>query len=179
MWTFGLGYFFERYTYQNGEVDATNEGGAKAFINMTPWSWLTGRASVQYAQRRYNQWLGGTSTDLAQTAMRQFFVQNRDQTKASGVFEIQLTKDIAVSPNGGMRWIEYPTDAVAGAIAAPLAPVGPIVTNSLGTQSDRSWNVGADISVRFTPEFRATFGYNYEEHLLYMQSCCGWCQRRI
>jgi Putative outer membrane beta-barrel porin, MtrB/PioB len=72
-----------------------------------------------------------------------------------------------------MRWIEYPTDAVAGAIAAPLAPVGPIVTNSLGTQSDRSWNVGADISVRFTPEFRATFGYNYEEHLLYMQSCCG------
>ena len=29
-WAFGLGYFFERYTYQNGEVDATNEGGAKA-----------------------------------------------------------------------------------------------------------------------------------------------------
>jgi MtrB/PioB family decaheme-associated outer membrane protein len=167
MWTFGFGYFFERYTYENGEVNATNESGARAYINMTPWSWLTGRASVQYAQRRYDQWLGGTSaTDFAQNAMRQFFVQNRDQTKASGIFEIQLTKDMTVSPNGGMRWIEYPTDAVRGQLAN-------IVTNSLGTQSDRSWNVGADIGVRVTPEFRFTFGYNYEEHLLYMQSCCG------
>ena len=105
MWTFGLGYFFERYTYENGEVNATNESGARAYINMTPWSWLTGRASVQYAQRRYDQWLGGTSaTDFAQNAMRQFFVQNRDQTKASGIFEIQLTKDLTVSPNGGVRW---------------------------------------------------------------------------
>ena len=63
MWAFGLGYFFERYTYENGEVNATNEGGAKAYINVTPWSWLTGRASVQYSQRRYNQWLGCTDND--------------------------------------------------------------------------------------------------------------------
>ena len=163
-WTFGLGYFFERYTYQNGEVDATNESGAKAFINMTPWSWLTGRASVQYSQRRYDNWLA-TATDPAANAMRQFFVQNRDMTKASGIFEIQLTKDLTVSPNGSVRWIEYPTDAVIGA--------SNLVTNSLGTQSDRSWNVGADFGIRITPELRATFGYNYEEHLLYMQSCCG------
>jgi MtrB/PioB family decaheme-associated outer membrane protein len=163
-WTFGIGYFFERYTYQNGEVDATNESGAKAYVNVTPWSWLTGLASVQYAQRRYDHWLA-TSTDLATAAMRQFFVQNRDQTKASAIVQLQLTKDIAISPNGGVRWIEYPTDAVINQLN--------LVTNSLGTQYDRSWNAGADLTVRVTPELRATFGYNYEEHQLYMQSCCG------
>jgi hypothetical protein len=163
-WTFGVGYFFERYKYENGEVDATNESGGKAFVNWTPYSWLTWRSSVQYSQRRYDHWVA-TFTDPATRAMRQFFVQNRDQTKAHGLIEIQLTKDLAVSPNGGVRWIEYPTDAVTNQVNA--------ITNSLGTQYDRSWNVGADLSVRITPELRATFGYNYEEHLLYMQSCCG------
>jgi hypothetical protein len=176
MWTFGLGYFFERYTYQNGEVDATNESGAKAYVNMTPWSWLIGRASVQYSQRRYDQWLA-TATDPAANAMRQFFVQNRDQTKAYMNVEVQLTKDIAVTPNGGVRWIEYPTDAawtanVPAGVGFPVA-IPPSLTNSLGTQYDRGWNAGADLSVRITPELRATVGYNYEEHYLYMQSCCG------
>ena len=165
MWAFGLGYFFERYTYQNGEVDATNEGGAKAYVNMTPWSWLTGLASVQYSQRRYNQWLGCTVNTDATCAMRAFFVQNRNQTKANAIFEVALTKDLTISPNGGLRWIEYPTDAVLNAT--------PQVTNSLGTQHDRGWNAGADLSIRITPQLRATVGYNYEEHYLYMQSCCG------
>ncbi len=168
IWTFGLGYFFERYTYENGEVDATNEGGAKAFINMTPWSWLTGRASVQYAQRRYNQWLGCTSTDLAHNAMRQFFVQNRNQTKANAIFEIAAHQGHYHQP----EWrhaLDRISDGRGDCNAAPAI----LVTNSLGTQSDRAWNVGADLSVRITPELRATFGYNYEEHFLYMQSCCG------
>jgi MtrB/PioB family decaheme-associated outer membrane protein len=165
-WTFGIGYFFERYTYQNGEVDATNESGAKSFITWTPWSWLTARSSVQYAQRRYDHWLF-TSTDLAANAMRQFFVQNRDQTKANGIIDVQLTKDISISPNGGVRWIEYPTDLAwtAGTVPQP--------TNTLGTQYDRGWNVGTDLVIRLSPELRATFGYNYEERSLYMQSCCG------
>ena len=165
MWAFGIGYFFERYTYENGEVNATNEGGAKAYINVTPWSWLTGRASVQYSQRRYNQWLGCTDNTDATCAMRQFFVQNRNQTKANAIFEVALTKDLTISPNGGLRWIEYPTDAVFNAT--------PQLTNSLGTQYDRGWNAGADLSIRITPQLRATVGYNYEEHYLYMQSCCG------
>ena len=97
--------------------------------------------------------------------MRAFFVQNRNQTKANAIFEVALTKDLTISPNGGLRWIEYPTDAVLNAT--------PQVTNSLGTQYDRGWNAGADLSIRITPQLRATVGYNYEEHYLYMQSCCG------
>ena len=96
---------------------------------MTPWSWLTGRASVQYSQRRYNQWLGCTDNEDATCAMRAFFVQNHNQTKANAIFEVALTKDLTISPNGGLRWIEYPTDAVLNAT--------PQVTNSLGTQYDR------------------------------------------
>jgi MtrB/PioB family decaheme-associated outer membrane protein len=164
-WTLGIAPFWERYVYENGEVDSTNEPGIKGFVNWTPWSWAVGRASVQYSQRRYNTWLGATGTDPAANAMRQFFVQNRDQTKATGVFEVQLTKDVTISPNGGVRWIEYPTDAVLNAANA--------ITNSLGTQYDRSWNVGTDLGVRVTPDLRFTFGYNYEQHYLGMQSCCG------
>jgi MtrB/PioB family decaheme-associated outer membrane protein len=166
-WAFGTGYFFERYTYQNGEVDATNESGVKAFVNLTPWTWLTGRLSMQYAQRRYDHWLLTNATDPAANAMRQFFVQNRDQTKANGIIDLQVTKDITISPNGGVRWIEYPTD-----LAWTAAPV-PQPTNTLGTQYDRGWNVGTDLVIRLSPELRATFGYNYEERTLYMQSCCG------
>jgi MtrB/PioB family decaheme-associated outer membrane protein len=164
-WTFGIAPFWERYIYENGEVDSTNEPGIKGFVNWTPWSWAVGRASLQYSQRRYNTWLGATSTDVAANAMRQFFVMNRDQTKGTAVFEVQVTKDVTISPNGGVRWNEYPTDAVLNQVNA--------ITNSLGTQYDRSWNVGADLGVRVTPDLRFTFGYNYEQHYLGMQSCCG------
>jgi hypothetical protein len=175
-WTFGVGYFFERYTYENGEVDSTNEPGGKAYVNWTPYSWLTWRSSVQYSQRRYDHWLGA-ATDPAANAMRQFFVQNRDQTKAYTNVELQLTKDITISPNGGARWIEYPTDLtwtalVPAGVGFPTT-LNPSPTNTLGTQYDRGWNVGADLGVRLFPELRATFGWNYEERYLYMQSCCG------
>jgi hypothetical protein len=126
MWACGLGYFFERYTYENGEVNAPKR--RESLCQYEP-ELAYGRASVQYA-RRYNQWRLHENTD-ATCAMRQFFVQNRDQTKANAIFEVQLTKDITISPNGGMRWIEYPTDAVFNAT--------PQLTNSLGTQYDRGW----------------------------------------
>jgi MtrB/PioB family decaheme-associated outer membrane protein len=164
-WALGLAPFWERYVYENGEVDSTNEPGIKGFVNWTPWSWAVGRASVQYSQRRYGTWLGEQIPTDAATAMRQFFVMNRNQTKATGVFEVQVTKDLTVSPNGGVRWIEYPTDTVINAVNQ--------ATGSLGTHDDRSWNVGADLGVRVTPQFRFNFGYNYEQHYLNMSSCCG------
>jgi putative beta-barrel porin MtrB/PioB len=164
-WALGLAPFWERYVYENGEVDSTNEPGIKGFVNWTPWSWAVGRASVQYSQRRYGTWLGEQIPTDAGTANRQFFVANRDQTKATGVFEVQVTKELTVSPNGGVRWIEYPTDTVINAANQ--------ATSSLGTHHDRSWNVGVDLGVRLTPEFRFNFGYNYEQHYLNMNSCCG------
>jgi MtrB/PioB family decaheme-associated outer membrane protein len=160
VWGFGVGYFYDRYTYAFNEVDATNEHGAKAFVTLTPFSWFTTRSSVQYAQRRYDNWVAVT-TDLATRAMRQFSVQNRNQTKAQTTIDVQLTKDITVTPNGGVRWTEYPIDAVLD--AANLA------TGSLGVQYDRQWNAGIDIGIRLSPELRATLGYSFEEHRLYMQ----------
>jgi MtrB/PioB family decaheme-associated outer membrane protein len=162
-WTFGAGYFFERFTFANGEVDSTNENGAKAFVNWTPYSWLTARSSVQYSQRRYNTWLA--TGDPAAGAMRFFFVQNRDRTKSSTIVELQVSKNVTISPNGGLRWDNYPADTVLNAVLAQA--------NSLGTQYDRSWNLGSDLGVRVTPDLRLNFGYNHEEHYLMMQSCCG------
>lgn len=165
VWTFGTGYFFERYVFQNGEVDATNESGAKAFIDYKPWSWVTARSSVEYSQRRYNSWLAANSTDPAQNAMRYFFVQNRNRTKATSMVEMEVVRNVTVSPNGGLRWDEYPTDAAVTALNAR--------TNSLGTKYDRSWNLGSDLAIRVSPELRMTLGYNHEEHYLSLQSCCG------
>lgn len=162
-WTFGAGYFFERYTFTNGEVDATNESGVKAFVNAT-WRLATVRSSVQYAKRRYDNWLVNPA-DAAARAMRFFFVQNRDRTKANTVVELAAFKNITISPNGGVRWDEYPTDTVLNALAQSA--------NSLGTQHDRSWNLGTDVGVRLAPDLRLNFGYNFEEHHLGMQSCCG------
>jgi hypothetical protein len=164
MWTFGAGYFFERYVYANGEVDATDESGVKGFATFTPWNWFTARSTLEYSQRRFENWLA-TSTDPASNAMRYFFVANRDLTKANTTIDVQLTKDVTVTPNGGVRWIEYPPDQVLNA--------NNLATNSLGLHYDREWNIGADLGIRLTPEIRANFSYNYEEHRLYMQSCCG------
>jgi len=168
-WTFGAGVFFERMIYQNGEVDSTSEPGAKAFVNGT-WNLATMRSSVEYSQRRYNNWLA-TSTDPAAAAMRYFFVANRNRAKANTVVELAAFHNVTISPNGGLRWDEYPADKVLSGNAAS-ALVLPL-TDSLGTKYDRSWNLGTDIGVRVTPELRLNFGYNHEEHYLRMVSCCG------
>jgi MtrB/PioB family decaheme-associated outer membrane protein len=163
-WGFGAGYFFERYTFANGEVDATNESGAKAFVNLTPWSYVTSRSSVQFSERRYDNWLG-TSTDPAAAAMRQFFVANRDRTKAETTLELVPFKNITVSPNAGMRYDEYPSDIVPNANNLP--------TTSVGTKHDRSWNAGTDLNVRLNSTLGVMFGYNHEEHYLRLETCCG------
>jgi MtrB/PioB family decaheme-associated outer membrane protein len=164
-WAFGAGYFFERFTFENGEVDATNENGVKGFVNWTPYSWLTARSSLQYSQRRYNTWLAASGTDPAADAMRFYFVANRDRTKSNTVVELQVSRNVTVSPNGGLRWDNYPADRVLNALAQ--------AANSLGTQYDRAWNIGTDLGIRWTPDLRTTFGYNYEEHYLNMVTCCG------
>jgi hypothetical protein len=169
-WTFGVGAFYERFVFANGEVDSTGEPGAKAYVNWTPWSYVSMRSSLQYSQRRYNTWLAA-SADPAAAAMRYFFVQNRDRTKGSTVVELQVFKNVTLSPNGGFRWDEYPSDKVLSGNAAS-ALVLPL-TNTLGTQYDRSWNAGADLGVRVSPELRFNFNYNHEEHYLSLTSCCG------
>lgn len=168
-WTFGAGYFFERFGYENGEVDTTRENGGKAFVNGT-WRLATLRSSVEYSQRRYDNWLAA-STDPAAAAMRYFFVANRDRTKANTIIELAAFKNVTISPNGGLRWDNYPDDRVLSGNAAS-ALVLPL-TNTLGTKYDRSWNAGTDINIRITPDLRVMFGYNFEEHYLRVQSCCG------
>ena len=142
---------------------------AKAFVNAT-WRLPSWRSSVDYSQRRYNTWLA-TSTDPAAQAMRYFFVANRDRTKMNTVVELAAFKNVTISPNGGLRYDNYPGDQVlSGNTASAFVPP---LTDSLGTKYDRSWNLGTDIGVRVTPELRLNFGYNHEEHYLRLQSCCG------
>jgi MtrB/PioB family decaheme-associated outer membrane protein len=153
--TVGGGYFFERYAYTNGEIDHSNESAGKIFVDHTPWKWLTTRTSYLYSQRRYGEY---EDTGVLQTRpMRLFFIANRDRHKAQSMMEIAAFKNVTISPNGGVRWDDYPDG----------------VPNLLGTTKDHSWNVGSDLGVRMTPDLRFTFSYNYEEHQLHMAACCG------
>jgi MtrB/PioB family decaheme-associated outer membrane protein len=165
VWTFGAGYFFERFTRAHGEVDATNESGGRAFFTYQPYTWFTTRSSLQYSQRRYENFVVSPTADPAVAAMRPFYVMNRNQTKADGSIDIQLTKNLTLIPNGGIRWIDYPTDTLLNEVN--------LATNSLGVQRDHQWFVGTDLALRITPELRTTFGYNFEEHRLYLENCCG------
>jgi MtrB/PioB family decaheme-associated outer membrane protein len=166
-WAIGGGPFFERFVFENGEVDATNEVGGRAFLNMTHHL-ATWRSSVEYSQRRYNTFLGDQDrlvSDPAAAATRFYFVANRNRTKSTTVVDLAAFKNVTISPNGGVRWDEYPADLSPSATG--------VLIPTLGTKYDRSWNLGTDVNVRVTPELSVMFGYNHEEHYLRMQSCCG------
>src|SRR4029450_944108 len=119
----------------------------------------------EYSQRRYENWLFTSSTDPAANAMRQFFVANRDRTKAETIVELVALKNVTLSPNGGLRYDEYPSDITPNANMLP--------TTTLGTKYDRAWNAGTDLAVRLNGDLGFFFGYNHEEHYLRMESCCG------
>ena len=91
-WTFGIGYFFDRCTYQNGEVDDQREW-REGLRQLDPWSWLTGRSSVQYANAVT---IIGLRATILQPMPCAVFVQNRDQTKANTIIDAAY-KDITIS----------------------------------------------------------------------------------
>ena len=80
--------------------------------------------------------------------------------------KLQLTKDITVSPNGGVRWIEYPTDAVVGCAPSRL----PIHWARNPTGRGMLALISACASLPNSARPSATIT---KSTYLYMQSCCG------
>ncbi len=153
--TIGGEYFFERVNLGNGEVENLTENGGKVFVDATLFPGVTSRSSYLFSTRRYGQY--EDTGNMVTQSMRLYMVANRDRQVARNLIEINVLKDLTVSPNGGLRFDDFPDD----------------VANQFGAISDHGWNMGLDVGIRLSPTVRLTFSYNHEENERHIQSCCG------
>ena len=155
----GSGYYWERWDRKFRDVDVTNEHMGKLWLDAVPVDWANVRTSVQYSQRRYNEYNTeelvegfsgvGNFSEVASN-MRRFDIANRDRVKAEALVEFSPLTDVTITPNAGLRFDDYP-DAVF---------------NPLGLRKDHSWNAGLEVGLRLSKTLRLLASYNYEDHRL-------------
>ena len=148
--TVGAGYGYEHWHRDNRFTTNTNENVGRGFFNAQLTDWAQWRGSYSYGVRRYSgeyfiddgAWLNARMFDLA----------NRNQQKARTLLDITVTDAITITPNAGLRWDDYPDDAV----------------NPASVKSKHSWNAGVDLGVVVSPALRFSAGYNFERDKLDM-----------
>ncbi len=148
--TLGAGYGFERWNRENRFTTVTNENVGSMFANTQLTKWMQWRVSYSYGSRRYEgeyfiddgAWLNSRMFDLA----------NRNENKMRTLLDISVNDAISITPTAGLRWDNYPDDAI----------------NPAGVSSEHSWNAGVDIGVVVSPTLRLSAGYNYEQDKLDM-----------
>ena len=148
--TVGAGYGFEQWHRDNRFTHITNENTGRMFTNWILNGWAQWRTSYAYSVRRYR---GDYEIDSWQNE-RMFDLANRDQHKARTLLDITVGNGLTVTPNGGLRWDDYPGDA----------------PNQLGISSDHSWNAGVDVGFVVSPTLRLMGGYNFEHNKIDMMA---------
>lgn len=116
-WNVGAAYGFERYDWTRADVDVTNENSARFFADWRPVSWAVARGSLSYSERRYQTYdyvdfVGAFAWPVAgntrySTAYRQFFLDNRDQTKGKFSVAIDVFRGVTLTPVFGFQNDEY------------------------------------------------------------------------
>jgi MtrB/PioB family decaheme-associated outer membrane protein len=160
----GGGFYWERYDRQFRDVDVTNEGTAKGWVDLTPMEQVRARASFQYGERRYQTYdhelfvhdVGLQSSDPVFN-MRRYDIANRNRQKADALLEWSPGTIFTVTPNLGFRTDDYPDG----------------VFNPIGVRHDHSWNAGIEVASMFGPTFKVITAYNYEERRLNMAGGSG------
>lgn len=154
-WNFGAAYGYEKYDWTRADVDVTNENSGKVFADWKATNWLMARASWLYSQRRYDnynylgfvglaQWPNPSNTRYS-TAMRQFYLDNRDRSKARFSIAVDVTPRFVVTPTFGLNDDTYN-----------------LAANEVGLQSNHSWTAGAEASYVFNPDATLLFSYMRE-----------------
>jgi len=169
-WNFNAEYGFERYQYQQTDVNATNESSAKLSADWKPATWLTARTSGYYSDRRYENYgynifvspiqfptvpgfAPSTASWFYSPAYQQFMFANRQQTKAQFALDVVAFRGITVSPT-----IKYQDDYYG------LNPF-----NQMGLTDNKSLSWGLDVSYTAGPDFLFVISYykEYYDMLLY------------
>jgi MtrB/PioB family decaheme-associated outer membrane protein len=149
--TVGAGYGWERWDrgiYRDAPV--TNESTGKVFAD-AKWGWSTLRTSLQFGERRYDDYqtppVAGGVTD----AFRMRDLANRDRTKGQFLWAIDVTRMVTVSPNGGFLLDDYQTN------------FNFFDPTEAGIKKAHSWNAGADVTFNMSRNVALFASYNYEE----------------
>jgi MtrB/PioB family decaheme-associated outer membrane protein len=156
-WNLGVGYGFERYDWTRADANMTNENSVKAFVDWKPVVWTTARASGFYSQRRYDnydylgyvgnfQWMNGGSTQYS-TAMRQFYLDNRDRSKGQFSLAVDVLHGLTVTPNFG-----YQDD------------VYDIPYGQVGLTRSQVWRAGVEVAYMLDPRTSLLFSYLNEQY---------------
>jgi MtrB/PioB family decaheme-associated outer membrane protein len=164
-WNLGAVYSWERFDWKFESVNQTNEHTGKVFADWMPTSDWTVRASWLAAFRRYEnydytnyvattQWPGAApgfcttascSTRIV-SAMRDFYLNNRDRNKGQIQVDWQAAPRLTISPTAGAQLDEYIID--------PYTQVG--------QTANRSWRAGVEATYIFDPRTSFLFTYMFE-----------------
>ncbi len=129
-WNIGGGYSWEHYDWTRADATSTNENGGKLYVDWKPMTWVTARASGFYSQRRadnYNyianvgnvQWAGRAVRQQFITAMRQFYLSDRDRTKGQFSIAVDVIRGLTVTPTFGFQDDVYDVPSTPDQAAAP------------------------------------------------------------
>jgi hypothetical protein len=153
-WNLGAIYGYERYNWTRADVDATHENSGKVYVDWKPAQWMTARASVLAAERRYEsydylafvgmaQWPNGAGVTQYSTAYRQFMFDNRDRLKAQASLAIDVVRNVTLTPTLSYRDDQY-----------LLNP-----TTEVGLQFDRAASAGVELAWVVGPDTRLMVSY--------------------
>jgi len=153
-WNIGAAYGFERYNWVRVDVNATNENSGKVYVDWKPTGWVTARASVVAAQRRYDiydylgfvgiaQWPNGDAISRYSTAYRQFMFDNRDRVRAQASLAVDVLRNFTVTPTFAIRDDNY--------LLNPATEVG--------LNSDKAVSAGVELAWIPSPDTKFLLSY--------------------
>jgi MtrB/PioB family decaheme-associated outer membrane protein len=154
-WNVGAMYGYERYDWTRADVNVTNENSGKIYTDWKPASWITARASWLSSERRFDnynylayvgayQWVNGGNTQYS-TAMRQFYLNDRDRNKAQASVSIDIIRGLTVTPT-----VAYQDDAYQ------------VSSTEVGLTRSESWKAGIELAYVLNPATTFLLSYMNE-----------------
>jgi MtrB/PioB family decaheme-associated outer membrane protein len=191
----GAAYGYERYDRTRADVGVTNENSGKVFGDWKPANWLMARASYQYSTRRFEgtydnlnnlvvyMFPGATGTTNVATnqAYRNYMYADRDRNQAKFSLAVDVVPMVTLTPTAGLKYDNYLNNVNLGSLTTTCAGpncVGagtyngvPLNGTQPGLKNDKSWNLGLEASVVFSPVTTFLFSYTRE----YGDKDLFWC----
>ncbi len=150
--TVGARYDWERWNrwaYRDALI--TNESTGKIFAD-ADWGWSVLRTSLQYGERRYDNYTEPSFAGGVNDTARMRDLANRDRFKAQGSWAVDVTRMLTVTPNGGYLLDDYRTNFN---FSTPTA-------SEVGMRKAESWNAGVDVTLHVNHSVAVFASYNYE-----------------
>jgi hypothetical protein len=156
-WNFGAIYGYERYDWMRTDVSSTQENSGKVYADWKPTGWITARASVLAAQRRYDsydylafvglaQWPAGAGVTRYSSAYRQFMFDNRDRFKAQASLAVDVLHNVTLTPTISIRDDDYRLDPAT----------------EVGLQSDKAVSAGVELAWVASPDTKFVVSYMHD-----------------